>query len=98
MKLESISYLPEVDSTKVLYTLKHTTPGRNGTCLSEQITVKIGPAGWTDVALGVTARGESVEAALDKLQNNLERFVEALRDRRTDSTKAPFVQITIPVA
>lgn len=98
MKLESISYLPEGDSTKVLYTLKHTTPGRNGTCLSEQITVKIGPTGWIDINLGVSARGESVEAALDKLQNNLERLAEALRDRRAQFTTAPFVQITIPVA
>lgn len=98
MKLESITYLPAVDSTKVVYTLKHTTPGRNGTCLSEPVTVTIGPTGWTDIALGVTATGASVEAALDKLQSNLERFAESLRERRSDFIKAPFVQITIPVA
>lgn len=91
--------MPTVDSTTVLYTLEHSTPGRNGTTLSEPVTVKIGPTGHTEVMLGIlVTEGVSVEVALDRMQSNLERLAEALRDRRAQFTKAPFVQITIPVA
>jgi len=98
MKLEKLQFTPLTSCVGIQYQLEHSTPGRDGTTLSVPVTVNIGPSGHVDVIAGlITAQGDSVETALDKLQSYLERLAEALRERRAHQTKAPFVNIIIPV-
>jgi hypothetical protein len=87
LKLIKTAVTAEGRVTVATYRLEHNQPGRNGTCLSLDVTLEHGfnriKVGMPDLAPEVS--GVDPEAALDKLAEWLERSAIAIRKRGTPS-------------
>lgn len=79
----------EPDGLRATYELTHSTPGREGTTLTEELVMDVYPGRPIDVSMSITdCTGSTTDEVLARLSGWLRRLADGL-DQRGESISLP---------